>query len=390
MAYEEMGIKGKLFLELDPSSIDGINQQLGGATSVGAGATQPQSAPQPQQAPQPQTAPEPPKPPEPPEVSLGKEDKEKQNDVNKTLGAINNGINMGVGAFMGVMSMGLEFIEKIWRMIVEYSPGLKEILDLFEVALMLVFMPIGTAIMIDLIPIVIDLLDGVMGLWDVMWDAYEGGGVGSMLSTALVGAMPLFFNAIRGALATLGDEGIFGAIARVIGKILDFIEQSGIQLVETLLKLTEITIKIMGFLLTHLPIFGALMGIMIGLQTAQLLATLLPKDVFGIGHAIGAVGIMAMAGATIGAGLQYMADGGTIHPRPGGSLYVGGDGGEIEYVVPRSRAEEFAEGVIGGGGGGGGVTVIVQGNVYGMDDFEGKVSNVITRELSTMRGRSTF
>jgi len=394
MAYEEVGIKGKLILELDPSSVDMLNQQMQGTTApgIGMGAPQQQQPPQQSQPPTQGQAPQPTTPPVPTPVTLGDEDKEDNKNIGNTLGAINSGIGMGIGAFMGVMNMGLEFIEKIWKMIVDYSPGLKAVLELFEVAMQLFFVPIGTALMIEFLPIMIDLLANVTDVMGIMWDAYENDGFGAMMAVALNEALPLFFNAVISALNVMKD-GPLGAIADTLIGIIEFIRDNGVELLQILLALTRHTLNIMTFLLTHLPILGAILGAMLGIQIAQLLAQVLPRDpITGTSItapiALGVIAGTAVAGGVAGGIAQMsMAEGGMVPSTAGGQLRILGEGGEDEFVVPRSKAQGFAQNVLGGGGG---TTNNFYITVPSTSEMTELIVNTIDRETNARRSRSTF
>ena len=397
---DRTGLEGTLYLDLDPESLRMIQQQLAGTFTGQMAGSQATGTP---------TTPGAPGTPSPSSTQLegamlgaqliqkqqldlqlnkDKEDKAHQDKMAGYLGSVNTGISMGIGAFTGIMNIGLEFIEKIWKLIVEYSPGLKAILELFGTALELFFLPIGTAIMMTIMPIMTQLLDNVINVMGLMWDAFEEGGLPAMLRVAFEQAVPLFFDTIYSVIQAIPEDiPMLRAIKGILMTIFNFIERSGVDLVITLLKLTEITVAIMGFLLTHLPIFGALIGTIIGLQIAQIIVTATSGSMAGLFGAGIAVAGVATAGALAGGYIQYgMAEGGTVPATPGGQWKLLGEGGEDEFVVPRSKTQSFASAVQGGGAS---VVVNVQGNVYA-NDLKEIVVNAVNQEMNMMRGRSTF
>jgi len=339
-------------------------------------------------------------------VQKTEEGNEESKKAGAVLGGINAGISMGIGAVTGILSFGFGIIEKLWKMVVEFSPGLKAILDLFNVALQLFFLPIGTALMGELLPMVTDLLENAAEMSGTMWDAYENGGFGSMLSTAFAGAIPLLFDTIIDAISLIPEDSPLGGLRTLLITLVEFVRDHGKQLLMGLLDLTLIVMQVMTGIVTNFPLLFGLIGTMIGLQIAQLLVAVANGSIiFGInvgyvaaaaiaGTAIAGVGAGALIGSkldqkTNGAdNIPAAAEGATIFPTPGGSIYRGGEGGEIEYVVPRSKVGDFINSQTGSVGGG--VIVNFNAPVYGMTDLDDHIVTVVDRYVNTRRSRSTF
>ena len=397
---DRSGIEGVLYLTLDPQSVAMINQQLSGtmagqtvAGEEGASPTGESPAVQAQKetTQSTKTVSE--------EIKKGNVDMNAHNEAQgmtqqqmaSTLGVINTGISMGIGLFMGILSTGFEFIEKIWKIIIDHSPNLKAILDLFDMAVTLFFLPIGTAIMMEILPILVGLLDDVSGVMGVLWDAYETGGLTEMFAIAMSKVVPLFFEAIYNAISILPETGVLGSIRNVLLIIVAFIRDHGEALLTTMINVFTITVKFASVLLAHIPLFGALLGIIVGLMIAQMavqIAIAMGSTLFS--DAPGALLAIPILGGAIGlaggVALEGMAEGGVVHSTPGGVLVPMAEGGEDEFVVPRSKAQGFAQSVMGAGAG---TTVIVYGNVYA-DDLKDIIVDAVSREVSNHRLRSTL
>jgi hypothetical protein len=223
------------------------------------------------------------------------------------------------------------------------SPLLQAVESLFNLAVQLFFMPLGTRLATVLIPKVITLVDSVMDIWD----GFENKSLSEILTDMIevgVSAFSKFFMDIGNELKD--QKGIFGAIGTLLTDLGTFIEKHGENLITW-------TIKGITFILGKIPellgIVGAFMIATKALQIAQIVTTA------AIGPQTAIVGAAALAAATAtAAGIGYgvyssivhAAEGGYFPATPGGTQVLLAEGGEGETVVPDSKKVDFAKAVM--------------------------------------------
>lgn len=278
-------------------------------------------------------------------------------------------IKQGEVAISSSLKKGFGIVEDIYARLKASSPLLQAIESLFQLAVQLVFMPIGNKLGEVLIPATMDLLDNVVELMD----KFEGKTLGEMFSIAINEGVKLFgsyFTSIGDILESQGDKvsGI-GTLLKTIG---EFIEGPAAGVLNTILTVTS-------FMLSHLKEFVALY---IALKTAEL-----AMQATGVLGWVGAnAGIFTAVSAFLAGGASLalmsgmgMATGGKVPSTPGGQLRVLGEGGEDEYVFPESKLDSV---------GGGNYTI----NVYGYTDSELKtiVQDIVNEQIAQSRIRSGF
>lgn len=278
-------------------------------------------------------------------------------------------IKQGEVAISSSLKKGFGIVEDIYARLKASSPLLQAIESLFQLAVQLVFMPIGNKLGEVLIPATMDLLDNVVELMD----KFEGKTLGEMFSIAINEGVKLFgsyFTSIGSILESQGDKvsGI-GTLLRTIGA---FIEGPAAGVLNTILTVTS-------FMLSHLKEFVALY---IALKTAELAM----QATGALGWVGADAGIFAAVSALLAGGASLalmsgmgMATGGKVPSTPGGQLRVLGEGGEDEYVFPESKLDSV---------GGGNYTI----NVYGYTDSELKtiVQDIVNEQIAQSRIRSGF
>lgn len=278
-------------------------------------------------------------------------------------------IKQGEVAISSSLKKGFGIVEDIYARLKASSPLLQAIESLFQLAVQLVFMPIGNKLGEILIPATMDLLDNVVDLMD----KFEGKSLGEMLSIAINEGVKLFgsyFTSIGDILESQGDKvnGI-GTLLKTIGA---FIEGPAAGVLNTILTVTS-------FMLSHLKEFVALY---IALKTAELAM----QATGALGWVGANAGIFTAVAAILAGGVSYglmngmgMATGGKVPSTPGGQLRVLGEGGEDEYVFPESKLDSV---------GGGNYTI----NVYGYTDSELKtiIQDVVSEQIAQSRIRSGF
>lgn len=303
--------------------------------------------------------------------------------LSRQIGAINQGITTVATAGMGIVKNTFGILSDIFERIKGASPLLQAVETLFNLAMQLFFMPLGTKLATVLIPRVIELVDGVMAIWD----GFEDKSLSDILKdTVQIGAKVFgeFFQNIGSDLKQQG--GILGSIGSALDLLGDFIENGGE-------KLIEVVMNVMNFVLRNLPtILGTIVGLLIlqkGLMIAQIVTTgsITPWSI-GIGAA-------AIAGA-IGGGLAIgsyaksqfsAADGGYFPATPGGVSVLIAEGGEGETVVPDGKKVDFAKSVLSGSSGN---TFNIYVNGYTDTDLENKIVRVINEQTNLSRLRSGF
>ena len=304
------------------------------------------------------------------------------------LGSISRGTQAIASGGMNILKTGLGILTDVFERIKSASPLLQAVESLFNLAMQLFFMPLGTKLATVLIPSIVELVDGVMQIWD----GFEDKSLGEILSdTIRIGAeiFGKFFQDIGRELMSQG--GILGAIGTALDMLGNFIEKDGEAVI-------EVITNIMKFIIENLPaILGTivtLFGISLTLQATQIAATIASAVAAGSNTPWGAVATTAAIGgvASLAAGLGVgsmlaFADGGYVPATPGGVPALIAEGGEGEYIVPESKKNAFASSVLGGGAGN---TFNIYVNGYTDTDLENKIVRVINEQTNLSRLRSGF
>lgn len=285
--------------------------------------------------------------------------------------------NVGVSVIKKTFGM----VESIYGQLKKSSPLLQAIEQLFNLAWMLFFMPLGNKLGEMLIPAVIELLDGVMEIWD----AFEGMSLGEMFAYAIEKGVELLSTFILNVADILkGQSGLVGAIGRSLELLGNFIENTGVQFLESI-------VGLMNFIIEHLK---EIISTIIAFKVASLTMQAISMYVDAVGHTIGGWMGAGIVAATAGAafvlseagmsnlgvpGVGTYAEGGYIPATPGGQLAIIGEGGEGEYIIPESKMSNV-----------GGNTYNITVNSYSKEETENMVRGIIRDEVSASRLRSGF
>ncbi len=284
--------------------------------------------------------------------------------------------DVGVGFIQKTFGM----VEQLYATLKKHSPLLQAVEQLFNLAWMLFFMPIGNKLAETLIPAVLQMVDDVMEIWD----AFEGMSLGEMLEYAIeTGAEMLgeFLLNIGEELAEQG--GLVGSIGNMLVTMGDFIKNHGAQLINLLTKFME-------FILDHLKeliaVVIAFKAITVALQIRQIIASYMSAfgglNILGV---IGALTPLALVGLAAG-GVAYgvmagaFAEGGHVDATPGGHLAVVGEGGEGEWIIPDSKMSSI----------GGNNTYTINNYMMSTDELDRHIREVVSGEVSAARLRSGY
>lgn len=246
-------------------------------------------------------------------------------------------IATGLNTLFTGIQKGFGIVQQIYGKIKQSSAFLQAVENLFNLAMTLLFLPLGNALATVILPAMIDLVDSVLGLWDEMDEIFDesGGTLGAILDIVLNKGLQYFgdfFNKIADEIGK--SNGIFGSIAKLMETIGNFITKDMAGVLNAIL-------NGVGFVMRHLKEF---ISLYIGFKIAEATA-----DVLGFfGDASGGKGwtklgiysaVLAGSTLTAEAGLTAigMASGGYVPATEGGQLHLLGEGGEGEYVIPESK-----------------------------------------------------
>lgn len=215
-----------------------------------------------------------------------------------------------MGAF-GVVLMIFDMFKKLFDRLVSSSPFLRNILDLFNNALNLIIGPLGTAIGMELIPILTNMYDRIMKGVQAIWKAYEEGGLKGMIKETF----NVLWDVFAPLIPELTEMGLYivGQFIEAIGEhIFDWI-------VDSLTRWWDETV--MGtFDSIGESIGDAVSGDFSGLF----------NNIFGF----------------IGGGkntIPFFDEGGIVEANPPyGTLAVIGES-EREYIIPQSKISSFSQ-----------------------------------------------
>ena len=287
------------------------------------------------------------------------------------------GFKKGAQGLMNITQQSFDVLNTIYKELKKSSPLLEAVESLFQLAMQLFFMPLGNKLAEILIPAVIELLDNVVDMWDELGD----GGLSDIFEKAIefgITYLSSFFNKIGDALIEQG--GFLADIGEIFKSVGSFIEKDLLNVIKLILGVSTWTVNHLGTMIT---LIGSFMSLHYALQLATMavIAASSPGisgKVLGAAAVATAVGGVALSGY-IGSQVGF-ASGGYVPASPGGQLVLVGEGGEGEYIVPKSQAENF----------GNGTTIINNFYGYTTEELESKVNSVISDQITNARLRSGF
>ena len=309
-------------------------------------------------------------------------DAKENNLKGKQLESIAKGVGTVSTMGIGMLKTGFGILTDIFERIKQASPLLQAVESLFNLAMQLFFMPLGTKLATVLIPSIVELVDNVMQIWD----GFEDKSLSEILDDTIKLGAEIFgeyFQSIGEDLAKEG--GILGTIGSLLQFMGEFIENNGEKLITEILKITQ-------FVIGNLPgILGTIVGLLVlqkGLMIAQILTT---GSITGWSLGVGTAAIAAAIGVGVGTA-NYVsgytaADGGYFPATPGGVPVLIAEGGEGETVVPDGKKVDFAKSVLGGSSGN---TYNIYVNGYTDTDLENKIVRVINEQTNLSRLRSGY
>ncbi len=276
----------------------------------------------------------------------------------------------------GIKSV-IGILQDVHKRLLSASPLLQSVEQLFNLAVTLFFMPLGNKLATVMLPAVLELVDGVMEIWD----KFDGKSFSEILNVAITEGAKLFGEYF----ISLGEEfkeqgGILGSIGSLLVTLGNIIEKLGDGLLERLLDVFNWLVSNLG---TFIGTVVALKFTEISLQAATAIATNTIAGVLTLG-------LSALAAVTIGASIANVfnssgssdtpgyAEGGYIPPTPGGKLIRVAEGGEGEYIVPESKALS------------GGNTYNITINGMTNDELKNYITEVVNDRVNESRLRSVF
>lgn len=290
------------------------------------------------------------------------------------------GFKKGAQGLMQITQQSFDVLNTIYKELKKSSPLMEAVESLFQLAMQLFFMPLGNKLGELLIPAVIELLDNVVNMWDELGD----GGLEDIFMTAIekgISYLASFFTNIGNILTEQG--GIFADIGELFKSLGSFIEKDLYKVVSLILDWAIWNVDHLGTLITLIGSFMALhYALQMGTMAVIAASAATPMSKLAGALAIGAVattvGGVALSGY-IGSQVGF-ASGGYVPATPGGQLVLVGEGGEGEYIVPKSQAENFGNGMT------------ITNNFYGYttEELERTVNDVLEDQISRARLRSGF
>ena len=306
-------------------------------------------------------------------------DKDDKSWQEKWSPVIMKGVQMGAQGLKTVATKSLGFVEMIYGYMKRSSPLMQSIESLFNLAVQMFFLPLGTKLAETILPATLDLVDAVLDIWD----KFEGKSLGEMMEYAIKEGTKMFGEYISNIGETLKDEkGIVGSIGNFLVTLGEFIENKGESIIQAIFNTASLI----------LDNFKEFVSIYIGLMTAQIGATIGGSSILGnlvapIG-ALGGAGIGFAVGTSAGwSALTVMgyADGGYVPSREGGTLAVVGEGGEGEHIIPDSKADAFAASRMKGSS-----TYNITINGYTDSELKRYVQDVVSEQVSFSRLKGSF
>lgn len=270
---------------------------------------------------------------------LSKEDQKKAELMN----IASEGFKRGAEGLTSILRTSFEIVSNIYKEMKQASPLLQAVEQIFQLAWTLFFMPLGNKLGELLIPAVLELLDGVVAIWDTIGEGNLGDIFMGVIQQGVV-LMGEFFKDMGEQLSEQG--GLLGQIGKLLQAIGNFIENGLMTAITTVLTVITAIVSHIGTIITLITTF---MGIHYALQLAMMATIATSGSIagwFGAGLVPAAVG--GVAGAALGIGISNalglpMAEGGIIPATPGGVHILAGEAGEDEYIIPKSKLPSFID-----------------------------------------------
>ncbi len=295
--------------------------------------------------------------------------------ISEIGGKLVEGGTIILGLFKGVGDIA----EGLWKRILSISPILEDLMGGFNTVIKLVWMPFGIALAEVFVPILTEIMELAVGITDELMMAYEDGGIGALFTEGIANAVDFMFEAVIMALEAIPEGTLIGKIANFVGDVLTWIREHLPQIEGILNFLVDVG----KWIFDHLKL---ILSVVTGY-----IAYKLTSDALGF---LGLIpGVSAIAGGVVGGivgGVTYnelskkgFAEGGYIESSPGGSWINVAEGGEGEFVIPKSKVSSFTSNY-------GGSTVINNFYINGYTDSElvDKIEETINQSnnLSQLRG----
>jgi hypothetical protein len=286
-----------------------------------------------------------------------KEEEKRNEKTNKQIGQVQSALNSAAEITSGILTETFNVIQQLYERLKKSSPLLETIETLFNLAMTLLFMPLGNALGEVILPSVIDLVDNILSMWELFDEQFNQGDLSGMLTTIFttgVNYIGQFIESIGEKLMTQG--GLLGGIGRLLNVIGEFLRGDMASVLGTLVRIgtwvidhvKELVSLIVAFKAASFAMDITKIGLMMTqIQTTAAAGSLISGKVFG--SAVGTVGIASSlaTGAAVGAASGVatygvlsslgLAEGGYVPATDGGQLIPLGDRGEGEYVIPESK-----------------------------------------------------
>lgn len=256
------------------------------------------------------------------------------NTVLPAVTKISNVLQSGLNTVIGT-------VQDIYNRLKQSSPLLQTIESLFNLAVQLFFMPLGNKLATVLLPAVLELVDGVMEIWD----KFEGKSLGEMLTIAISEGARLFGEYIANIGTLLKEEGgVVGSIGSTLVVLGNLISSKGAEIINGISKLLEFIMQNLPGIITALVAFKIMTGAMLAAIVLNTAMTAGAASLWTLGGAAVAGAVTAgVASAAISnmfgteTDISGHANGGYIPPTPGGKIIRVAEGGEGEYIIPESK-----------------------------------------------------
>lgn len=148
---------------------------------------------------------------------------EKKTDgLKKGIASVFGGLTtIGTSLMAGGTSV-VDYVKKLWDFIEGSSPALKTVMDLFNTAFQMIWMPVGTIIAKELMPVLSGVMKDVSSWMNRAWEIYEKEGWSGLIKEALKVSLEVIWDYLVGMVDVLSpilvDLGV--DIINAIGKIL--------------------------------------------------------------------------------------------------------------------------------------------------------------------------
>lgn len=268
--------------------------------------------------------------------------KDKDKEKAELMDIASEGFKKGSEGLMSVLRTSFEIISNIYKEMKQASPLLQAVEQIFQLAWTLFFMPLGNKLGELLIPAVLELLDGVIAIWDTIGEGNLGDIFMGVIQQGVI-LIGEFFKDMGEELSNQG--GLLGQIGRLLQAIGNFIESGLLEAISAVLTVITAMVSHIGTIITLITTF---MALHYALQIATMATIATSGSIAGwLGAGVAVAGV---AGAAIGIGLSNamglpMAEGGIVPARDGGTPIIAGEAGEDEFIIPMSKVGDFVNDV---------------------------------------------